>query len=278
MSSKLKYKVYTSSQIGFAVSSTLVYGEKEAILIDSQMLPHEAQAVLKIIKETGVELTKILITHAHLDHFGGTEVFVKTFPDIEVLAEGGVVDLIKTTGEKQVKDLERLYKNDKITPKEIIIPKAFSSSKIAFENNDIEIITNLQGDFAPHSAFYIENLKMMLVGDLVYPGWHAWTADTDNQQRENWIKSLEQLKSYEIEHLITGHKAKEAPESADYIDEDIDYLKFFNDANDKTNTAKELIDLVLSKYPNLAQKSSLTIGAYTNKKETFNILEALKDN
>lgn len=100
MSTQLNYKVYISPMLGFAVSSTIIYGEKEAIVMDSQMLPMEAEKVVKLIQETGKELTKILITHAHLDHFGATEVFKKAYPQADVLAEEGVVELIRTTGQK----------------------------------------------------------------------------------------------------------------------------------------------------------------------------------
>lgn len=272
MSTPLNYKVYTSPMLGFAVSSTIIYGETEAIVIDSQMLPMEAEKVVKIIQETGKELTKILITHAHLDHFGATEVFTKAYPHVEVLAEEGVVELIQKTGQKQIKGIELLYQNNSITPKEVIVPSIFPAQHIHFDNNiSIEVITDLQGDFAPHSAFYLPDLKMLVVGDLAYPGVHLWTADTNNEQREHWIASLEKLKTYDCELMITGHKDEKCADSPQYIDENIAYLKDFNEANTQSNTAQELIEIMKAKYPNLIQSNFLKIGAYKNKKESFDM-------
>ena len=61
----LQYKVHTSSRMGFSVTSTLVYGQEEAVLIDAQMLVNEAQQVVKMILETGTRLTHILKAHDH---------------------------------------------------------------------------------------------------------------------------------------------------------------------------------------------------------------------
>lgn len=165
-----------------------------------------------------------------------------------------------------------LYKNNSITPKEVIVPHVFPDNQISLEENiTIEVITNLQGDFAPHSVFYIPDLKMLVVGDLVYPGVHLWTADTNNEQRESWIASLEKLKTYDCDVMITGHKDEKCEDSPRYIDDNIAYLKDFNDANNQSSTAQELIDRIKAKYPNLIQSNFLKIGAYKNKKESFDM-------
>lgn len=270
----LQHKVYVSSKMGFSVSSTLIYGDKDALLIDSQMLPHEAHKVLKMIQQTGKALRHILLTHAHLDHFGGTEVFTEAFPEVQVWAEAGVVKLIKETGEKQIKDLMPMY-GQKFLPHQVIVPQEFNSDTIVLEGHSVDIITNLQGDFSPHSAFYIEALKMLVVGDIVYPGLHPWTSDTTNAQREDWIASLKKLATYDAQLMISGHKNILCADSPEYISETMHYLQNFNTANLTTNSGQELMDLMLTQYPDLKQKGLLKIGAFINKKERVNMAEAL---
>lgn len=270
----LQYEVYTSSKLGFSVTSTLIYGEKEALVIDTQMLPNEAQQVVKMIKNAGKQLSNILITHAHLDHFGGTEVFLEAFPEAKVWAEPGVVELIANTGEKQIKDLAKMYPPN-FLPKQAIVPQPFEGNSLLLEDHTVAIMTNLQGDFAPHSAFYIERLKMLVVGDIVYPGVHPWTSDTDNAQREHWIASLEKLKSYDADLMITGHKHPDCSDSPQYIEAMISYMQDFNAANLVTNSGQELMDTMIEKYPDLKQLGLLKIGAFANKKERVNVAEAL---
>ncbi|OJJ19045.1 hypothetical protein BKI52_19695 [marine bacterium AO1-C] len=271
----LQYKVYTSSKMGFSVTSTLIYGEEEAVLIDSQMIPHEATKVVKMIQETGKKLSHILITHAHLDHFGGTEVLLAAFPEAKVWAEPGVVELIANTGEQQIKDLGKMYPAN-FLPQQAIVPQAFDGDSLDLEGHTIEIITNLQGDFAPHSAFYIGSLQMLVVGDVVYPGVHPWTSDTNNAQREHWIASLEKLATYNAQILITGHKEPTCPDSPQYIAEMIAYLRDFNAANLTINSGQALMDKMISLYPGLKQQGLLKIGAFVNKKEKVNLTEALQ--
>jgi len=271
----LQYKVYTSSKMGFSVTSTLVYGEEEAILVDTQMIPHEAGKVVKMIQETGKKLAHILITHAHLDHFGGTEVLLEAFPEAKVWAEPGVVELIATTGEKQIKDLGKMYPA-KFLPQQAIVPQAFVGNALDLEGHSVEVITNLQGDFAPHSAFYIGALQMLVVGDIVYPGVHPWTSDTDNTQREHWIASLEKLATYNAQVVITGHKHPTCTHSPQYIEEMLAYLRDFNAANLTTDSGQALMDKMVSLYPALKQLGLLKIGAFANKKEQVNVAEALQ--
>lgn len=272
--SNLQYKVYTSGKMGFSVTSTLIYGEQEAILIDSQMLPQEAQKVVEMIAATGTTLSKILITHAHLDHFGGTEVLLKAYPNAEVWAEAGVAKLIDETGQKQIQDLVPVY-GKKLLPTQAIVPQVFTQDSLLLEGNTIEIIAELQGDFSPHSAFFIPHLQMLVVGDIVYPGVHPWTSDTDNAQRDNWIASLQKLQQYPAQILITGHKHPKCSDSPQYIDEEIAYLQDFNAANLATQTGQELMEAMQNKYPQLKQLGLLKIGAFANKKERVNVMEAL---
>ncbi len=271
----LQYKVHTSSRMGFSVTSTLVYGQEQAVLIDAQMLMNEAQQVVKMIQETGTRLAHILITHAHLDHFGGTEALVEAFPDAQVWAEPGVVELIAASGEKQVKDLGKMYPPN-FLPQQVIVPQAFEGDTLALEGHTIEVIPSLQGDFAPHSAFYINALKLLVVGDIAYPGVHPWTSDTNNDQREAWIASLEKLAAYDSQVMITGHKDPACPESPKYIAEMVAYLRDFNAANLATDSGQALMDQMVALYPDLKQKGLLKIGAFANKKEKVNLIEALQ--
>jgi glyoxylase-like metal-dependent hydrolase (beta-lactamase superfamily II) len=63
-----------------ANSSTLIYGARDAILVDTFLTIEQSQTLLAWVIAKGKNLTAIYITHGHGDHFFGlaaclTEVF-----------------------------------------------------------------------------------------------------------------------------------------------------------------------------------------------------------
>lgn len=69
---KLTTTVFTGSLAGFLVDSTLVAGDKEAILIDAQFDLADAHRLVAMILESKKTLTTVYVTHAHPDHYFGT--------------------------------------------------------------------------------------------------------------------------------------------------------------------------------------------------------------
>lgn len=90
----LSTKVFVSSDAhdGFGVCSTLIMGEKEAILVDAQFTLSNAHRLVAELMESGRKLSKIFITHLHPDHFLGLEVIKAVWPDAEVIAWKNIAD------------------------------------------------------------------------------------------------------------------------------------------------------------------------------------------
>ena len=66
---KLATKIFVSSEDAFNVTSVIVMGQKECVLIDCQWTRANAHRVIAEIIETGLELKAIYVTHAHPDHY-----------------------------------------------------------------------------------------------------------------------------------------------------------------------------------------------------------------
>ena len=76
---KLATKVFVSSEDSFNVTSVIVMGKKECVLIDCQWTRANAHRVIAEIIETGLELKAIFATHAHPDHVCGVEFIEQTY-------------------------------------------------------------------------------------------------------------------------------------------------------------------------------------------------------
>lgn len=62
---------------------TLIYGEQDAVLIDTFLTIKENQALVDWVVKSGKNLTTIYITHGHGDHFFGIKMLLDRFPDAE---------------------------------------------------------------------------------------------------------------------------------------------------------------------------------------------------
>src|SRR5579863_1748945 len=93
----LSLEVYTADDKGIGVTSTLIYGEHEAILVDTQFRISDASKLADLIAAKGRRLTAILISHPHFDHYFGAAVLLKRFPGTPVYASASEVEFIKST-------------------------------------------------------------------------------------------------------------------------------------------------------------------------------------
>src|SRR3546814_15498681 len=81
----------------FPVTSVLVSGEKELILVDAQFGKSQAEQLVKKIRASGKQLTTIYISHGDPDYYFGLETLTAAFPDAKVLASAPTVEHIKHT-------------------------------------------------------------------------------------------------------------------------------------------------------------------------------------
>ena len=86
---------------GFLVDSTLVTGDKDAILIDAQFDRADAHRLVAQILESQKNLTTVYITHSHPDHYFGLEVIHQAFPKAKLVALPATVAEIKKTWKAQ---------------------------------------------------------------------------------------------------------------------------------------------------------------------------------
>src|SRR3954467_14998454 len=80
----LKVEVFTASPDAFLVTSSLITGEKDAVLVDAQFTLSEAHRLAAKVLESRKTLKTIVITHAHPDHWFGVEVLKAQFPEAEL--------------------------------------------------------------------------------------------------------------------------------------------------------------------------------------------------
>jgi Metallo-beta-lactamase superfamily len=77
-----------------ATTSTLIFGENDAVLVDTLTTIDEAEALARWIELHHRNLATIYVTHMHIDHYAGLSVLLRHFPDARAIATPKSVELM----------------------------------------------------------------------------------------------------------------------------------------------------------------------------------------
>jgi glyoxylase-like metal-dependent hydrolase (beta-lactamase superfamily II) len=246
----LGYKVFTGSPAGFNVTSTLIEGDKDAILIDAQFTLADAHRLTAMIIESKKNLTTIYVTHAHPDHYWGLTVLKQAFPNARIVALPETIADINATVEKKIKQWKPMYGAN--VPDRPLVPEALNGATLSLEGERIELIGGVQGDTENNSIVWVPSLKLAITGDIVYNDAHVWMLDAPTpQSRAAWIKTLDRIEAMQPAKVVAGHKSPEAPDSVAAVRHTREYVKTFDALLAQGATAAEIKARVNAAYPQL---------------------------
>lgn len=254
--SQLHLEVFTSTPHGYAVTSTLVYGENDLLLIDPQFLLSEARQVVDKIKATGRNLTTIYSTHAHPDHFLGVAAILEAFPNARYVALPEVRERIVTAWPARRNFWFPTYGDD-LPSETAILPEALSEPKLVLEGHEFPITGEQVGlDGQGNSFVHIPELKAVVTGDIVFNSHLRPPADTAPV-----YATLDRIAALNPEIVVAGHQAQGADSDADVLKFIPAYIDAFHAAKAQSKNAEELIAKMKAAYPGLGREDALEQAA-----------------
>ena len=259
-SSALTFDVYNADGNSFYVTSTLIYGESDAMVIDTGFTKADALRIAAKVYDSGKELKTIFISQADPDYYFGAEVLHDLFPDAKIITTAAV----KKTIEKKL-DFKVGFWGPKMgtnAPNIPYIPQVITDNTLMLEGKKIEI-RGTQGVLAHRPYLWIPSEKTILGNVGIYGNLHVWMADSQSKASINaWTAQLKEMQALAPQRVIPGHKTA-ATQTLDssLIQYTQTYIQDFVQAKETSKTSQQLIDLMLSQYANAAEPSSLELGA-----------------
>lgn len=254
----LTLDVFTSTPHGYSVTSTLVYGEKDLLLIDPQFLLSEASQVVDMINATGRTLTTIYTTHAHPDHFLGVAKILEAFPEARYVALPEVRERMITSWPGRRNFWYPTYGDD-LPSEEAILPEALAKPELMLEGHEIVITGEQVGlDGAGNSFVYIPDLRAVIAGDIIFNSHLRPPADT-----APLYETLDRIAALEPEIVVAGHQGKDSMSDASVLQFIPKYIDDFAAARAQSKNAEELIERMTKLYPGLAREDALEQAANT---------------
>jgi glyoxylase-like metal-dependent hydrolase (beta-lactamase superfamily II) len=280
-SKNLQYEVLTTKRPGLsrdlpagkeelmwvANSSTLIYGERDAVLVDTFLTTEQTQTLLDWVVNSGKNLTAIYLTHGHGDHFFGLAQILERFPRARAIATAEVVKSMSEQLSPAWLDnfWRKLYPGQ--IPERLSIAEPLKGDHLELEGNKLIAVDAGRTDTAHSTCLYAPSIGLIVGGDAVYNGIHPYLGETDTQSRLEWISTLDRLEALTPKAVVAGHKVPENDDNPRIIAETQQYLRDFNRLDALTADALPLYRAMLELYPDRINPGSLWGAANKAKKK-----------
>ncbi|MER7186669.1 MBL fold metallo-hydrolase [Streptomyces hyaluromycini] len=235
------------------MTSTLIYGEYDAVLVDPLTTVTEAGALADWVALHHRNLTTIYITHGHLDHFSGLGVLLRRYPEARAIATPGSVELARAHG-RALPAFRKWFPGQ--MPATLTLPEPYEDETFTLEGHELRIIEQGHTDGKNSTSLYVPSIDLVVGGDVLYNQCHAYVAETTPEIRENWIAALDRLAALNPKTAVAGHKKPGAPDTSECIETTRRYLTDFGRLQEETSTDRELFDAMHALYPDFAAKQA----------------------
>jgi glyoxylase-like metal-dependent hydrolase (beta-lactamase superfamily II) len=238
-------------------SATLIYGEKNAVLVDTLLTVEQAKALVEWVAAHGKNVTTIYVTHGHGDHFFGLRAVLDRFPNARAVAVPDVVRVMRRqAAPEHVTSFWKARYPGQI-PERLVIAEELRGSVIELEGRELIAVPLGHTDTDNTTCLHVPSVGLVVAGDAAYDDVHLYLAESNAQARREWIAALDQIEALQPRAVIAGHKKADREDNPGIIEETRQYIRDFERLAEATATARELYDKMLELYPDRASPGSL---------------------
>ena len=252
----VKIHSYLSPADGLQVNTQMIEGPNAVVIFDGQLLLPYADEVASYVQTLGKPIDRIILSHAHTDHWGGLQVLTERFTNARVFALDGIADQVRTRGPARLDGLRRTYGDrapTKVTvPTEIITEGPQRIDGVTYDfRRFVDAETDLQ------LAALLPEQKVLMAFDLVFsPNQHAFTGAN---QFDHWLVVLGSLKALQgYDRIMIGH---DTPVDRFAIDSTMTYVKRAGEIHAASADAKTYSENLKAAFPNLQMARIVDLSA-----------------
>jgi glyoxylase-like metal-dependent hydrolase (beta-lactamase superfamily II) len=242
-------------------TSTLITGDTQAILVDTQYREPDVREVIRRIQASGRTLTTIFITHGHFDHYFGLEMLLAQFPDARAVATPAVAAYIAGNHSAERNFATSLFDTHALDS--TVVPQALDSDTLQLDDTLFRVIDLEQADIAPTSIVHIPSIGAVIAGDAIYNGVNPFLAASGPADWPKWVASVDRIAALNPTTVIAGHKEPARGDDAGCIGETRHYLAQFIEFYGTSADSRELVRRMQELYPDHVNPSALVMSAVT---------------
>jgi glyoxylase-like metal-dependent hydrolase (beta-lactamase superfamily II) len=268
----LRYQIHMSDPVPFSspetapngerqmfqyIASTLISGERDAVLVDPPMTTEQTAQLIRWIESSGKTLKHIVITHGHGDHWFGTGPLVKRFPDVTVLAAPGTIEVMRYHASPEVRTgiWEKQFPNQ--LPEASVVATTTPGNIFELEGGELRIVEVGHTDTDNTTVLHVPSIELVVAGDAVYNGVHQYLAESGNGGIQKWIKALDTVAALQPRRVVASHKNPALDDDPKTIDETRAYLEDSYCLLQTSRSALEFYDAMMTRYPTRLNPTAL---------------------
>ena len=231
-----------------AMASTLIYGKRDAVLVDALMTVEQAGALADWVASKNKNLTSIYITHGHGDHWFGVGTILERFPNARVVATPNTISVMRMNASPEGRAAWGSAFPGQI-PDNLVIAKELEGQVINLEGHELRVVELGHTDTDHTTCLHVPSLGLVVAGDAAYNDVHLYLVESDVQKRREWIAALDKIESLNPRAVVATHKRPDSDDHPRIIEETRQYIRDFDRLVETTKTAQELYDRMLELYP-----------------------------
>src|SRR5437667_5468136 len=232
-----------------AMASTLIYGVRDAVLVDAFMTIKQANALADWVAAKGKNLTAIYITHGQRDMWVGIGTVLERYPNATAVATPNVVKAVSQQASPDGLKIWKAAFPDQI-PNRLVIAEELKGNAIDLEGRELVAVELGHTDTDYTTCLTVPSVGLVVAGDAAYNDVHLYLAQSNAQTRREWISALDNIESLHPRAVVATHKRPENDDSPRIIEQTRQYIRDFDRLAGTTTTAQELYDKMLELYPN----------------------------
>ena len=232
-----------------AMASTLIYGRRDAVLVDAFMTVEQASALADWVASKKKNLTTIYITHGHGDHWFGVGTILKRFPNARVVATPSTIQVMQGNASPQgLAQWGAAFPGQ--IPEDRVIAEALKGNVIELEGRELVVVELGHTDTDATTCLHVPSIGLVVAGDAAYNDVHLYLVESTGEQRQEWLAALDKIESLRPRAVVATHKRPENDDSPRIIEETRQYIRDFDRLKKSTSRPQELYERMLELYPN----------------------------
>lgn len=242
------------------LSSTLVSGAHDALLVDPPFTRTQIQSVGDWVERSGRRLAYIYATHGHGDHWFGTGELARRFPGVTVYATEGTIEVMRQqAGPSREQLFDRIFPGQ--IPETPVLAEPVPAQGFRLEGNPVVAVETGHTDTDKTSVLHVPFVGLVVAGDVAYNGVHQYILEGGGGGLHEWLRALDRVAALHPRAVVAGHKNKNRPDDPAILDETRQYLQDVIRLLDDKPSAREFYDQMIALYPDRLNPGVVWLGA-----------------
>jgi glyoxylase-like metal-dependent hydrolase (beta-lactamase superfamily II) len=241
------------------LATTLIFGERDAVLVDPPFTREQVQRVGDWVERSGKRLAYIYATHGHGDHWFGTDLLMRRFPEAVPYATAGTIRMMHEQATEGRKQWDRDFPG--LIPESPVVYQVIPGDGFELEDHPIVAIETGHTDTDDTTVLHVPSIGLVVAGDVAYNGVHQYLLESAGGGIEAWLKAIDTVAALRPTAVIAGHKNRDLPDDPAILEQTRHYLLNARRLLAEKPKPREFYDQMLELYPDRLNAGPVWYGA-----------------